>query len=200
MKALLIIMSVGFLSIPSGCDEETTYKVLSFFFDGVPKPGTENSIDEFVRTLADTTDDSTKQNIVVVNQRPPEPELFIHKPYKERRCDDCHQSGFGQKLKAARVDLLCQTCHVDFAVKRKYTHGPVAVGQCLACHNPHVSKNKYLLLREGEKTCTYCHEEIDRVSVTEHQAQEPLACGSCHSPHFSDTNKKYLLDDVFGNK
>ena len=200
MKTLLIIVSVGFLSIPSGCDEETTYKVLSFFFDGVPKPGAENPVDELVQTLVDTLSDSTEQNIAAANQRPPEQELFIHKPYRERRCDDCHQSGFGQKLVAARVDLLCQTCHEDFAVKKKYTHGPVAVGQCLTCHNPHLSKNKYLLLRVGEKTCTYCHEEIDMVSVAEHQEPKPLDCVSCHSPHFSDTNKKYLREEVLGKK
>lgn len=200
MKILLLVMSVGFLSIPTGCDEETTYKVLSFFFDGVPKPGTEKPVDEPVSLPEGILSDSTKQKVELAIKRPAKAEVFFHKPYREKRCNDCHQTGFGQRLVAARVDLLCQTCHEDFAVKRKYTHGPVAVGQCLTCHNPHLAKNKYLLLRAGDKTCTYCHEEIDMISVADHQADNPLTCVSCHSPHFSDTNKIYLLEDALGEK
>ena len=40
----MLMMSVGIISFCIiGCDQDTRYKVLTFFFEGVPEPGTKRS-------------------------------------------------------------------------------------------------------------------------------------------------------------
>ncbi len=195
MKILLTILTIGTLSLPTSCDEETRYQVLSFFFDGVPPPGS----DQPVVTVVDTTTDSTGVRRQMRQPRIPQTTLYLHKPYKEKRCDDCHKSGFGNKLAESRVDILCKTCHEKFQERRLYTHGPVAVGQCLVCHNPHKTSNEHLLIRAGQELCTYCHEAIDRETIPEHQLTADQKCESCHSPHFSNISKRYIRSNGSGN-
>jgi len=43
-------------------------------------------------------------------------------------------------LLIAQEPELCYNCNDDYTVSASFIHGPVAVGQCLFCHNPHKSK------------------------------------------------------------
>lgn len=187
-----MILTLGILSLPTSCDEETRYQVLSFFFDGVPPPGSQ----EQMVTVVDSTRDSTATQPQARQPRVPQTTWYLHKPYKEKRCNDCHESGFGNKLVENRVDILCKTCHEKFNERRLYTHGPVAVGQCMICHNPHRTTNEHLLIRAGQELCTFCHEAIDRETIPEHQLTAEQKCESCHSPHFSNISKQYLRTNV----
>lgn len=173
-------------------DENRRYKVLSFFFDGVPNPASakEDNIQKADTSAVDST--KTPTLAVVPKKRPSAPTIYTHQPYRERKCEKCHRSDFGQKLKD-RADLICNTCHEQFKNPPAFVHGPVAVGQCTTCHSPHTSKYPKLLIREGNKICTFCHEAIDRVNVAEHQSVDNPPCTSCHSPHFSDGSRFYLL-------
>ena len=191
MKPLLLIVLTVFL-ILDGCDEEERYKILSFFFDGVPVPPS-----LVAKSSTDTDSTYVAEQSVQERTRPAirttrnEKTLYLHKPYKSRQCGACHQTQGGQKL-VTRLDKLCQRCHEQFENLPAFVHGPVAVGQCIACHNPHSSENAYLLLRKGDSVCLYCHDQIDMDILSEHSTKGSKECVDCHSPHFSDTNRFFI--------
>ncbi|MFH1853202.1 MAG: cytochrome c3 family protein [Candidatus Neomarinimicrobiota bacterium] len=183
------LLSLSVVLCLSACRDETTYRVLSFFFDGVPLPPS-----LVVALPADTT--RTVSTVPLTGVTPglartnrAQVTWFLHEPYKGRNCNKCHQDQSGQSLLATRTDFVCRTCHEQFARPYAYIHGPVAVGQCLACHDPHRSRGKKLLTRNGDKICTFCHEKIDRERVTAHVLNENRVCIECHSPHFSDRSQ-----------
>ncbi len=93
-------------------------------------------------------------------------------------CAACHSGGEKNCYETSGMESNgCYKCHnrVD---KDEWVHGPVGIGQCSPCHDPHGSKDAKFLLRKGDKLCTYCHEE-DRVE--KHEASKN--CTSCHDPH-----------------
>lgn len=114
-----------------------------------------------------------------------------HKPYQEKKCDDCHDkttdNGFVVKVK----NQLCFVCHSDF-ITGKFVHGPVAVGECLACHDPHMSANPSLLKKRAAEVCATCHLER-RQAFAMHETVEShdITCINCHDPHFG--NVQYFL-------
>jgi predicted CXXCH cytochrome family protein len=117
----------------------------------------------------------------------------IHEPVRKIECAKCHDphaSKFKYHLKREGTGL-CFGCHGDFTKdgegkELNYVHGPVADGDCVACHKPHFSKNRKLLVEE--KICLECHddkdpEEGDNASV--HGPVSKMECVSCHNPHAS---------------
>ena len=94
-------------------------------------------------------------------------------------CVTCHGSNAKKdwSFTGSMESNGCYKCHnrVD---KDEWVHGPVGIGQCSPCHNPHGSKDSKFLVRKGDRLCTYCHEE-DRVET--HGASDN--CMSCHDPH-----------------
>ena len=78
----------------------------------------------------------------------------------EAGCDTCHE--IRNEKSATLVELvspkdeLCFTCHekpTDGVV-----HGPYAKGQCVLCHDPHVSDFPNQLRAEGNALCLGCHQ------------------------------------------
>ncbi len=114
-----------------------------------------------------------------------------------RSCDDCHQAAatpHPQKGKrtfklAEEAPELCKSCHPEKA-GLKYMHGPAAVGDCTACHVPHDSDNKALLVEKGNDLCFTCHGAIqdDTKKKVVHDALQE-GCTSCHNPHGSSFKK-----------
>ncbi len=176
------------------CDEETKYRNLSFFFDGVPLPASMDTTRQQMEAdsagmFADVPSDTLIQKRtapVIVN--------VIHPPYKEKKCALCHEGEGGQRLSQAQ-GILCATCHEQFQVMPQYVHGPVAVGKCLVCHNPHITTRPRLLTRDNEEVCTFCHTTIDRTKEYHQYGEEGTLCYTCHSPHFSDDSPFFLLSD-----
>ncbi|NOX26410.1 MAG: hypothetical protein GXP59_09940, partial [Deltaproteobacteria bacterium] len=65
-----------------------------------------------------------------------------HGPAANLECLACHRQGEGNKkisLPAGKVSGLCFRCHVNgWKWKTKaHVHGPVGLGACTACHDPH---------------------------------------------------------------
>lgn len=60
----------------------------------------------------------------------------------------------------------------------------------MACHDPHSSRYRYLLLAESDSFCTQCHDPQSIARVSAH-AGAADTCTTCHDAHMSD--KKYLL-------
>jgi predicted CXXCH cytochrome family protein len=84
---------------------------------------------------------------------------YLHKPLtQERGCGACHSPHASQIKKLLPVDekTLCLDCHGNNKLAplkniaeelkgKKSVHGPIAVGRCSGCHDPHGSNNFRLL-------------------------------------------------------
>ena len=84
---------------------------------------------------------------------------------------------------------LCYGCHERNDEKR-YVHGPLAVGDCLACHDPHSGYGTAHLRQEQALLCGNCHAARENSATVACNASGK-GCVDCHDPHQSDT--RYLL-------
>lgn len=181
-----LITVLVFLGLVCGCDPLTVHKVSSTIFDGVPSmPPAEQYCQEFhekkVAEQASVVKTASGEVKKVVNGHP---------PYKEKRCNDCHDKSQDSGLIKPR-DQICFVCHPNI-MKKAFVHGPVAVGSCLDCHDPHSSAEVALLKVEKKKLCVVCHKE-KRVADSMHTkvTDSGMACTDCHDPH--DGEAKYFL-------
>ena len=110
-------------------------------------------------------------------------------------CNVCHEVRVNKDVTRVKLIVptpvgLCLSCHSDknAATINGTVHSP-AVRDCLKCHDPHSSDNKYQLLKptsgdEKENLCLTCHRT--GVDVPEkgsrHQALDG-GCDSCHVVH-----------------
>ncbi|MEI8197327.1 MAG: cytochrome c3 family protein, partial [Phycisphaerae bacterium] len=116
------------------------YRVLSFFFDGVPNP----DAPKIVKTTTPTNTDH-KPIVALVSH---------HKPFMEGKCDSCHRSDSGMIMDFSEAYKACVKCHTTVTTKFPRMHGPVASAACQWCHNPHESTEPALLKRPAIKVCT----------------------------------------------
>ena len=83
-----------------------------------------------------------------------------------------------------RLSCVTGQCHAVFS-RLARPHGPVAVGDCTACHSPHRGKAKPQLLAAGSALCFRCHEQKEinlHEGATQHRALQK-GCTVCHAPH-----------------
>ena len=121
-------------------------------------------------------------------------------------CTSCHEVRVHKditrvKLTAATPVKLCLTCHSDknAAEIKGVVHQP-AVRDCLKCHDPHVSANKYQLLKptsgdKKENLCLSCHDIGVKVPEkgSRHAALD-MGCGTCHTTHKTGEKGKREFD------
>lgn len=173
----LIIISVVSITILS-CDEVQRHKMLTFFFDGVPPLGSEDVSD--VNSVDEGDQQVTQQNDTT---------WFIHKPSKE--CTNCHDMSKIPKWATPEFTKeppqMCYDCHPEssYSGSTDYVHGPVVVGDCVFCHNPHRSKYEHLLKLPVPDICHSCHEKEDIESIADHSAELLSECLDCHVGHSS---------------
>ena len=164
-----------------GCDPEEKHRILTTFFDGVPP-------------LYEEITSVTDPNAIGSDERA-ELTWYIHEPQKD--CAVCHGEKKERTFSAAvqltsKVPELCFQCHEDQrSFQERYVHGPVAVAQCLLCHDPHKSTNKHVLKYPVPEVCYGCHTIEWTNMIDDHELQEYKNCLDCHSGHAS--NHKYLL-------
>jgi predicted CXXCH cytochrome family protein len=82
---------------------------------------------------------------------PAEQAVSTHGPYEAGACDTCHERANAKDPgKALKVtNDLCFDCHDDFKgspVRLEKMKHPGGSSACTACHNPHNSKKRKLLL------------------------------------------------------
>ena len=171
--ALMVLFVAGIIS----CAPANRYKMLSFFFDGVPPPeagsATASPAAKSVPVIADT---------IPLPETDTVPGQFYHYPYQEQYCSSCHD----ENSKGEMIDsepALCYNCHEDFSLSLPYLHGPVSGGFCTECHNPHMADNKMLLIRRGQKLCLYCHDTASLKEAGNHENLGEMDCAECHKPH-----------------
>jgi len=179
---LLVFFVIFFMS----CDEAERYKTLTFFFDGVPPPGSTGLQGE-----------PLDSNSIEPDQTGQTPAWYVHEPRKD--CTTCHgkrkQRGFSSETYLiAQEPELCYNCHDDYTLSAPFVHGPVAVGQCLFCHNPHKSKIKYLLNEPEPGLCYLCHDVNTIELIAAHSPDQLSSCTNCHNPHASSL--KALLKET----
>jgi len=179
---LLVFLGIFIAS----CDEVDRYNAMTFFFEGVPPLGQNQ--------LTEEPGDFDSQRL---SQTSPKQIWFTHQPTKD--CTLCHnfskQRVFSSQTYLIKpVPELCYECHADFTASASYVHGPVAVGRCLLCHNPHKSRIEHLLTEPEPQLCYLCH-NIDTVRfIPAHLLKQQFACTDCHNTHTSSI--KYLLSEA----
>jgi predicted CXXCH cytochrome family protein len=110
-------------------------------------------------------------------------------------CTSCHEIRVNKdvtrvKLITTTPYALCFTCHADKnpADIKGQVHKPAA-RECLKCHDPHESDNKYQLLKpttgdQKENLCLSCHNTGLNVPAkgSRHAALD-MGCETCHVTH-----------------
>jgi predicted CXXCH cytochrome family protein len=167
----LAALAICFAAFELGCTAEKRYKVLSFFFDGVPDPNAPKvAVDSSGNPL---TRPGALPGITVV----------LHKPYADNNCGACHESATGTYEQFTKLPPeVCLKCHAKVPSEYTIMHGPVSAGECLLCHTPHESSIAHLLKDPPPGVCTQCH-------VSELLPKEPAdhltnrSCLDCHTAH-----------------
>ncbi len=170
----------------SGCEPITRHKVISTIFDGVPTlPPPEQICTDYSEKMVAAFREELYQK-----SEPASVKGSQHPPYVEKKCDDCHDKTKENGLVGPKNEF-CFICHKDF-VKGTYVHGPVAVGDCLTCHEPHNS-NFPSLLKSGRATiCDVCHKEKRLANGMHGKVRDKgMGCLDCHDPHA--TNAPFFL-------
>jgi len=110
-------------------------------------------------------------------------------------CLSCHEVRVNKdvtrvKLITAVPYKICLTCHAEKDAEqiKGHVHKP-AVRDCLSCHDPHTSDNKFQLLKatSGDKKdnlCLSCHTQGTNVPEkgSRHAALD-MGCDTCHTTH-----------------
>jgi predicted CXXCH cytochrome family protein len=118
----------------------------------------------------------------------------VHPPVEEgcATCHEPHQSPLRFQLRGTKgkpVSSLCFNCHDQNIFSRKFQHGPVGAGDCIACHNAHATDAEKLLIapKANGELCFQCHADR-RDSFNLKQVHTPVKedCSKCHDPHSSD--------------
>ncbi|MCY2929231.1 MAG: hypothetical protein NTV86_06990 [Planctomycetota bacterium] len=197
LAGLLALAGTGL----AGCsDPDTRYRVLSFFFDGVPRPG------EAPRPRGGPRRGIGRDHVedLVASTRPTsgpaagalaEAPLVYHPPYRDpRQCKGCHDpsQSFGKP-----TSEVCRKCHARHYDQQwdDWTHGPVALGQCALCHVSHTSRYAGLLTAPMPDLCFGCHDAGRTLARPYHATADTQSCTTCHDPHFAG-NRRLLLDSV----
>ena len=112
----------------------------------------------------------------------------LHEPFKD--CVPCHgdkaeQASPDKPYLVASVPKLCYECHKDYVSLAGWVHGPVSIGECLLCHEPHKTDKKSLLRKPVPELCYQCHETRTLKSVANHSDKSYAHCNDCHDGHTS---------------
>jgi predicted CXXCH cytochrome family protein len=92
----------------------------------------------------------------------------------------------------------CVTCHQMAKPQDKFVHGPVAAGECLACHAPHGTEEPQLVRVFGPELCERCHVDMKATLAEKRFTHDPVKedCATCHNPHASPSKYQIRTDSA----
>ncbi|PLX98849.1 MAG: cytochrome C [Desulfuromonas sp.] len=192
VRVIRTLLFVGLLlSLVSCGDPVTNHKILSTLFDGVPSLPPPGQICEDYYEARRAAELGEVSAVELADAQAGKGKKSQHRPYVEKKCNDCHD--INNKATQGFIvpkQELCGVCHEDFA--GQHVHGPVAVGDCLACHLPHSSTHTSLLIESPGDICQTCHAER-RLAANMHErfVVSAITCNQCHDPHAGDA--RYFL-------
>lgn len=177
---------LGFLGLAS-CSEMERHRTMTFFFDGVPPLAGEMS-----------THGPFDANGVSAEGGAGTGGWYVHEPLKD--CTQCHASrrraSFSREVQlVAESPQLCFRCHSEYAHLSGWVHGPVATGECLFCHEPHKTRNRFLLTNPVPELCHRCHDPEALALIENHTDRSYANCIECHEGHAAAT--RWLLRPTF---
>lgn len=164
------------------CTRERSHEILTIFFDGVPPLDAPRKRAERIsgQFISEAQTGSAPRRL----------EMVQHAPYQKEECARCHPRELSFSLdedfdRRGR----CFNCHEHSAFKAKldgyaYVHGPVAIRNCLACHDAHESRFPSLLVEAEPRLCFECHDRDAILSTDAHRGVD--SCVRCHNPHGGD--------------
>ena len=204
--ATSVLLSAGTLVVvvllAVGCSQMTQYRVLSFFFDGVPPPpGVAPAKPETVTGpwgIELPAEDQRAQAFLRATtrraqERKKQERWVFHEPYRKHRCSGCHVQEASYQIKVlADTCRKCHSSHYELQAD-DWAHGPVALGQCALCHVPHRSKHTGLLTKKMPEVCFDCHDPAQTQEGPHHSMAGDRKCTDCHDPHLAG-NRMLLVD------
>ncbi len=191
IKRLLVLYIILSVLMPIGCNQATRYKILTFFFEGVPPPGSRERAAAIAKKKAqeDSSDDPVAKDKPVRVAR--QTDSSRHAPIKY--CNKCHRGTMRKRKRQLikPVPDLCYSCHKQDYTRSVYVHAPVRIGDCLECHTHHQSGFIHLQKAAQPALCYQCHLQQDMNTIPGHQESQDVICTKCHNPH-SSSEKKLL--------
>jgi predicted CXXCH cytochrome family protein len=91
-------------------------------------------------------------------------------------------SGLNGVVHAEQDSCVTNKCHSNMG-KDKFVHGPVAIGNCAACHKSE-GKHKFSPIKSAAEYCYMCHDKVNAKN-TVHKPVKEGNCTKCHDPHQS---------------
>lgn len=172
-RRILLVLALALIGgLWGGCTAQKRYRVLSFFFDGVPDPNAPHG------ALAGS-EDQTEGGKPIIRAV-----VYTHKPYAENKCDTCHVGASGEFESFTKLDAsICLKCHAHVPTEYPVMHGPVALAECTWCHVPHESTIKGLLKQAAPGVCVQCHERSSLPAKPADHLSGNRSCLDCHVPH-----------------
>lgn len=194
MTAAAVACAVVFVFL--GCDRQSRYEILTFFFEGVPPlDGDPNAVGVTASSTHTENGEDTTTVIIEKPKTPAEIAFSIQKHHSSHKilkdCDKCHEGSLSSGRRELRKPLpdMCYSCHKDFSRSGKYLHGPINVGECVFCHDPHRSSFVKLQKDPQPKLCYNCHRRESISEIKNHEKVLDLICTNCHDPHASSQPK-----------
>lgn len=93
-----------------------------------------------------------------------------------------YEKGADAQQNKSKDSCVTDKCHPKMG-KDKFVHGPVAVGQCTACHIP-IDKHKFAPIKNVGAVCYKCHDRVDTKKGV-HKPVKEGNCTKCHDAHQS---------------
>jgi predicted CXXCH cytochrome family protein len=179
--ALTFSLCAVFVCTTGACAPDTRYRVLSFFFDGVPAPGEQPKLPE-----SRTRPETALFHPLRAGAQAPLPTVkapaSIHPPVRERKCGACHDPS-DVSAPLALDERLCDKCHKEQRQREGWDHGPINLGTCIPCHRAHESPYPHLLEKPVPDLCLDCHREDMERKEDYHNVVNVDKCAECHDPH-----------------
>jgi predicted CXXCH cytochrome family protein len=119
-------------------------------------------------------------------------------PEGAMKCTDCHNTHGTSNRATLRQSgwETCTQCHAEKRGPFVFEHSAVKVEGCVACHTPHGSVNRMLMVRREERfLCLQCHVDPFAANVPHGRLsfQTRGDCTRCHSSiHGSNFNEFFL--------